>query len=300
MPLVTMRDGQAVHVRVFGQGEPVLLLHGFGMESKHWLPFIWPFLHRFRFYMPDFRGAGPSSAAYMNQEDIFQNHMEDVQDIISYFGLQDFLLAGYSLGGSTALHLQRAGGFDGVRRYLHIDQTPCIGNREGWSHGLLGERQGEFFANLHDLHDILKEYPQFEQLGDLPLAVRQQAMEILGDTFSRLLDRPLVRPVLLASSRWPWLLSRIFPMSRLNDIRVYLSSYLSGGHDYRQSLPSCQVPVTVMTGMRSPLYAPAGQRVIVDSVPQGHQVRFEKSGHLPMVNEPVKFVRELGRFLHGG
>lgn len=107
MPFVTLRDGQPIHVRICGRGEPVLLLPALGMRSCCWLPFIWPFLHGFRFYMPDFRGSGPSSAAGLNQADIFQNNREDVQDIIAHFGLQGFLLVGYSLGASVAPQARR-------------------------------------------------------------------------------------------------------------------------------------------------------------------------------------------------
>jgi pimeloyl-ACP methyl ester carboxylesterase len=34
-----------------------------------------------------------------------------VEDIVRHFGLRDLLLAGHSMGASTALHCQRAGGF---------------------------------------------------------------------------------------------------------------------------------------------------------------------------------------------
>ncbi|HEX5277121.1 MAG TPA: alpha/beta hydrolase, partial [Fluviicoccus sp.] len=69
--------------------------------------------------------------------------------------------------------------------------------------------------------------------------------------------------------------------------------------DYRAALRQCPVPVTVMVGMKSPLYAPAGQMAIADYAPHARIVRFHKSGHVPLVDEPLKFVRELGRFLHG-
>lgn len=298
MPFVTTRDKQRLHVRVIGKGHPVLMLHGLGMHSSHWLPFVLPYLGRFRFYLPDFRGAGRSSHARMNQHDIFQNHMEDVQDIIAHFELKDFLLAGYSLGGSTALHLQRAGGFSDVRRYLHIEQSPCLGNREGWNYGLFGQQQQEIFTALQRLKALLDQHGNTDQLADLSVAVRQQVTDILSDVFSRMLGRRSAAPLLKLSSRWPWLLSQLFPMTNLQDIRAYLSSYVSGGHDYRQSLRECTVPVTVMVGMRSPLYNPNGQIAIADFAPKCRVVKLENSGHVPLLDQPLRFTRELGRFLH--
>jgi non-heme chloroperoxidase len=158
MPLISLRDGQHLHVRVLGRGQAVMMLPGLGMSSSQWLPYILPYLRQFRFYLPDFRGFGLSAEIRLNQSDVFENHSQDVQDIIRHFRLDDFLLAGISLGGSTALHLQKEGGFTGVRRYLHIDQSPCVGNRHDWPHGLFGIRQDELFGQLHSLRDLLAIY----------------------------------------------------------------------------------------------------------------------------------------------
>ncbi|AXQ31755.1 alpha/beta hydrolase [Solimonas sp. K1W22B-7] len=270
-----------------------------GMDSRYWLPFLLPYLHRHRFHLPDFRGAGGSAGVRLNQRDIFQNHMEDVQDIIRHFGLRDFLLGGYSLGGSTALHLLRAGGFDGVRRYLHIDQSPCVGNREDWRYGLWGERQTELFGALRRLHGVLQEHEAVERLDELPEPARAQAIDVLADTLARIAGKPSLRRTLKAASRWPWLFSRMVPSTQLGDLRATLASYLGGGHDYRPALAGCPVPVTVMVGMRSELYHPAGQMAIAQQVRDGRVVRFEKSGHVPLSDEPLRFMRELGRFLKG-
>lgn len=296
---VVARDGQTLKVRVLGRGQPVLLLHGLGLDSRHWLPFIWPFLHRFRFYMPDFRGAGGSRSVRINQDDIFQNHMEDVQDIVDHFGLKNFLLAGYSLGGTTALHWQRAGGFAGVKRYLHIDQTPCISNRADWRYGLCGEQQDEIFGQLGKLRAVLAQHPDVEQLAHLPPTVRAQALTIVAETVSRIAGKPALRKALLTAARWPWLFSTLVPVPHLDDARRLLTSFLTTHHDYLPSLSDCPVPITVMVGMCSPLYHPAGQLAIAERAPQSRVVRMKHSGHVPQTDQPFRFTLELGRFLRG-
>ena len=89
IPVIT-RDKKNLSVRVIGQGQPVLLLHGLGMSSRHWLPFVLPYSRQFKFYMPDLRGAGHSAHIAFNQHDIIHNHMEDVQDIVQHFSLRNF------------------------------------------------------------------------------------------------------------------------------------------------------------------------------------------------------------------
>lgn len=297
MPFVEMRDGCSLYVRVIGRGRPVLMLPGLGMHSAHWLPFIWPYLGRFRFYLPDFRGHGRSFGVRLNQPDVFHNHMEDVQDVIARFRLEDFLLAGISLGGSTALHLNREAGLPGVRRYLHIDQSPCVGNRPDWPHGLFGTRQDELFGQMHRLADLLDDHAGLTHLGELPSAARREAASTLAEIVAGMTGRPLLKPVVRRVLASPGQLSRRLPLNRLDDCRAYLRAYTVGSHDYREALRACPTPVTIMVGMKSPLYAPAGQMAIADYAPRTRIVRFHRSGHVPLVDEPLKFIRELGRFL---
>lgn len=300
MPLVKMRDGQSLHVRVLGRGQPVMMLPGLGMSSTAWLPFLLPHLHRFRFYLPDFRGAGRSAAVPLKSGDVFQSHMEDVQDILAHYQLHDFLLAGISLGGSTALHLQREGGFGGVRRYLHIDQSPCVGNREDWPYGLFGERQGELFGKMRELLAVIAAHPGCEHFADLPVAARRQAAVTLSEVLAMMAGTGRAKPLIRRLLMLPRTLLGFMPMGRLADMRAYLAAYVAGGHDYRPSLREGSTPITVMVGMRSPLYAAEGQAYVAEHLPASRVVRFERSGHVPFKDEPLKFARELGRFLNDG
>lgn len=293
---VTTRDGQALRVRVLGEGQPVLLLHGLGMHSAHWLPFVWPHRHRFRFYMPDFRGAGGSRKLSFNQQDVFQNGMEDVEDVVAHFALRDLLVVGYSLGASTALHWLRAGGFERVRRYLHIDQSVCIPNAPDWSHGLLGARQAVLFDALREVATRLSAHGPDRAFVDLPVEVRMEAMDALARALSNLGAGPVLSSVCKLAARWPRLLELGFQNPTPANLQAYLSSYLNA-HDYRQSLLECRTPVTWMVGMRSALYDPEGQLAAARLAPNSQIVRFERSGHALPLTEPLKFARELARFL---
>lgn len=297
MPMIDLRDGERLHVREVGRGLPVLMLHGLGMQGAHWLPFVAPHSRNYRFILPDMRGAGRSAHVAMNQRDIFRNHMEDLQDLVKAMKLDDFVLVGYSLGASTALHWLNSGGFRGVRAYLHIDQSPCIVNGGDWNYGLFGERQPKFFAELQSLENRLAPYPGARQLSDLPPRVEAVVMLKLAETFAPVFGGERVRFAMTSVARWPWLFNRVFPMTRISDLLAHLGSYRGAGHDYRQGLRESPVPVTAFVGMRSPLYHPEGQMEVARLPRQGDAVRFEKSGHVPMADEPVKFIRELGDFL---
>jgi len=298
MPFISMRDNASLHVRVIGRGQPVLMLPGLGMSSSQWLPFVLPHRRSFQFFMPDFRGHGRSMAVPLNQADVFQNHVDDVRDIIAHFQLDDYLLAGISLGATTAMHLQKETGLSGVRRYLHIDQSPNVVNDRHWRYGLAGEKQPELFAAMAVLLSLLAEHPNVVYFDQLPADVKKQVaqqvaglLRILGAGAGALGVLRYLLP------RFPAMLARKVPLMRLDDMRAYLRAYSGAGHDYRPTLGKGNAPVTLMMGMNSPLYASQGQRLVAESAAQSRVVCFERSGHVPLMDEPLKFMREFGRFL---
>ena len=297
MPVVPLRDGQNLYVRTIGRGQPVLMLAGLGMHSGHWLPFIVPFLHRYKFYLPDFRGVGRSSHLKFNQADVFHNHYQDTADVIKHFNLKDYLLVGISLGGTTALHLQREQGFADVKAYLHIDQSPCIGNQEDWAFGLFGSQQAQIFSRMSVLHELLSQYQDYPQLADLPKNVRKQAAKTLADILVLMSNQPKLRKVFECLLISPKILAKHLPLTNVADCCAYLHAYSHLAHDYRDSLQQCATPMTVIVGMNSPLYHPQGQMQIVDYAQQAKVVKFHKSGHVPLTDEPLKFICELKRFL---
>lgn len=295
MPFVPTRDGQRLHVRVLGRGpRPVLLLHGLGSSGAQWLPFAWRLQREATFYLPDLRGHGRSREVAFNQPDMFQNHAEDVEDIVAHLGLDDFLLGGHSMGATTSLHWLAAGGFSGVRGYLHIDQAPSVANREDWPHGLLGAGQDDYFEGLQALAELLDAHADHPHVATLPHSARARAVELLARAQERL-GSPLPAQALRAIGRVPALLRRL-PLVSPRQMQGILGTYLQS-RDYREALRDCAVPVTVMVGMRSLLYAPEGQMAIADYAPDCRIVTFERGGHLLPFEQPLKFVRELRRFI---
>lgn len=297
MPMVLMRDHQSVHVRVIGRGTPVLMLHGVGMDSRHWMPYIAPLLHRFRFYLPDFRGAGKSAATPFSQADVFANLAQDVEDIIRYFDLKDFLLVGYSLGASTSLHVMQNGGFGQVRRYLHIDQSPTIANPADGPFGLMGSRQTDFFATLSALHAILDAHPQVEYLHGLPKSARVRASRLLAEVLAVAAGQPLIAALLRHAARSSRLFSLLARNYRLDTMRHYLWSYFNLQHDYRDALRNTNTPITFFVGKQSILYDFNAQQAMGALPRNARVVCFERGGHLLKMEQPLLFMQELRRFL---
>src|SRR6478735_1350211 len=55
-------NGVRLHYRIAGQGDPVVLLHGYAQDSRMWLPLMAELAKTHTVIAPDLRGFGESSA----------------------------------------------------------------------------------------------------------------------------------------------------------------------------------------------------------------------------------------------
>jgi pimeloyl-ACP methyl ester carboxylesterase len=95
----------------------------------------------------------------------------------------------------------------------------------------------------------------------------------------------------------PRLQSLLLPSNRVDYMAWYINNYLYHREDYRAAIQKLKCPVTFLSGSQSKLYPVEGQTLITQSIPHAKQVRFEKSGHTPLLTEPVKFSKEIAAFL---
>jgi pimeloyl-ACP methyl ester carboxylesterase len=94
--------------RVQGQGEPLLLLHGFMGSSADWIHLfdLDDLARRYRLIMPDARGHGRST----NPSGAFTHRLcaQDARALLDHLQIDRVKAVGVSSGGNTLLHLATA------------------------------------------------------------------------------------------------------------------------------------------------------------------------------------------------
>lgn len=96
-------NGVRLHYMTAGQGEPLFLLHGVPKTSYHWrhvIPLLTP---HFTVIAPDLRGLGDSEHTPDGYD--MKNMAEDIAQLATALGYENFLLAGEDWGASTAYQL---------------------------------------------------------------------------------------------------------------------------------------------------------------------------------------------------
>lgn len=298
MPHYCMPDGEQLFVREFGQGQPVLVLSGLGMQSWQWLPFLYPQAKNHKFIIPDWRGFGGSQRCKIPEMDAISSHWRDIDSLIEQLQLDQFSVIAYSMGATTAMHGMQYSNLNAkLTRYLHIDQTPKISVDETWQYGLLSQQQPKLKQLLADISQLLALRSDAKLLSDLDSISRQHLLELwLG--FLQLQASNKFTPLIFnIALKQPKLQSLILPMQRLDYLAWYINNYLHHNEDYRDAIAQLSCPSTFFIGEKSRLYPAAGQKMIASSVKNAKQIIFEKSGHTPLISEPIKFGREIAQFL---
>ena len=103
MPILTVNQVQ-YNVEVYGNGEPLVLLHGFTGSTENWTPLVLKLTAQYQLILVDILGHGktdsPSDPARYQIETVAQ----DLYDIFQSLELHRPSLLGYSMGGRLALY----------------------------------------------------------------------------------------------------------------------------------------------------------------------------------------------------
>jgi 3-oxoadipate enol-lactonase len=100
----TRSDGVRIAYRDEGSGRPVLLLHGHTLDGRMWDGVVAPLTAAgMRLLRPDLRGHGASERPPKGYH--WSHHCADAAAVLDAAGIDQTIVAGFSLGGGIALEL---------------------------------------------------------------------------------------------------------------------------------------------------------------------------------------------------
>ncbi|MDP4281220.1 MAG: alpha/beta fold hydrolase [Bacteroidota bacterium] len=107
-------------LRRYGQGFPVIILHGLLGNSDYWIPFARKLASDFDVIVPDLRNHGHSPHSRFFT---YKTLTEDILELINDLKLQHCCLIGHSMGGKTAMMLALENpGF--IEKLVVVDISP--------------------------------------------------------------------------------------------------------------------------------------------------------------------------------
>lgn len=96
-------NGKKIYYEVYGEGPPLLLLHGYSMSSKSWQPYVSNYDQDYEVYLIDLTGHGKSEAF---KEDLsIESVGKDLHALIQYLKIEKIKAIGFSFGGDVLFQL---------------------------------------------------------------------------------------------------------------------------------------------------------------------------------------------------
>ena len=115
-------DDVLIHYTIGGQGDPLVLLHGFPQHSYMWRKVMPALAERFTVIAPDQKGMGGSSIPAAGYDK--KTMAKDIHGLVQQLGFGEISLVGYDLGGGTA-YAYASEHPDEVKRLAILEYSPA-------------------------------------------------------------------------------------------------------------------------------------------------------------------------------
>jgi pimeloyl-ACP methyl ester carboxylesterase len=126
MPIVTATDKTKLYVKDWGQGRPVILMHGWPLTADSWDDQAMALADAgFRAIAYDRRGFGRSEQPWSGYD--YNTLADDLANVIEQTGAKDATLVGFSMGGGeVARYMSRHAGKGVVKAALVASVVPFM------------------------------------------------------------------------------------------------------------------------------------------------------------------------------
>lgn len=267
-------DGEKIHVKVSGEGSPLILLHGWTSSSQEWFPFLSELQAHHRVYRWDARGHGGHALSHPGSATV-DRMARDLKNLIDHFDLKEATAVGHSMGALTLWQYLRDHGVHGLARLCLIDQSPRLLTAEDWGHGIYGEfgvdRNQQLVQWLEE--DFAEGVLKLTALG-LNERARQKYLENASG----------------------WERSRQALRAQNPEPLIHCWNSLTAA-DYRDVLATIPLPTLLVYGGQSNFYRVETARYVAREIPNALLEIYEGTDHSPHQWQRERFVRDLLGFI---
>lgn len=221
MPFIKANDGTQLYYKDWGQGRPIVLIHGWPLDADMWEAQAPALAYAgFRVISYDRRGFGRSDQPWTGFD--YNTMSDDLATIIAGLALKDAALVGFSMGGGEiARYMSRHGGKDVSKVVLVSSICPFLLKTPDHPNGA----PKDLFDGI--VHGLEQDRPHF-----------------LQDFFKKVFGIGLLSsPVSSAALQWTLSLAMLAsPKATVDCVRAF------GETDLRADMAAFKVPTLIIHG----------------------------------------------------
>ena len=260
MPQIAFSD-LSLHYQESGVGTPVILIHGHPFDCTSWLPQLIASFPGFRLIAPDLRNFGRTTSP--NPPAGFSTYARDLIALADALALDEFYVAGLSMGGQIALEIAAA----------------APGR-------LLGLILCDTFAQLDTPAKKAGRFALAARLDSEGMAA--YALEVLPKMLcaKTIAERPEVAAELV----------RMIERAPAHGASAALRTRAER-RDYLPLLPTLNLPTLIVVGAHDEFTPVADAELMHQHIRNSTLAVLEDAGHLTNLEQPAAFNRALASFL---
>lgn len=265
-------DGEKLHLKISGEGPPLVLLHGWTASHQEWFPFLVELNKHHTVYRWDARGhgGGPLAGAMPT----VSRMARDLANLLEHYELSEVCAVGHSMGALTLWQYIRDFGGSRLGKLCLIDQSPKLITSKDWNHGVYGDFDADkasgFVSELEE--NFAESVLRLSALG-LNSRARQKYVE----------------------NAKGWEKSR-FWLQQL-DAKPLIACWQSLTEaDYRDVLEQISIPALLIYGGESNFYRTSTAHYVRDQIPGAILHIYEGTDHSPHQWQRERFTQDLLAF----
>jgi 3-oxoadipate enol-lactonase len=264
MPTISVGSA-SLNVLDQGRGSPLLLVHGFPLDSTMWREQVSELSKTFRVLVPDLRGFGQSSPVSGDDAVVTMAHFaDDLAAMLSAMGIAGpVALCGLSMGGYVAFQFA-ARHADKLGRLILCDTKAAADTKEA------GENRHKLAAK------VLSEGSQAAADAMLPKLFSKRAIEAQAPYVEEM------RQVIL----------RTQPRTIAAALRG-----MAAREDFTAQLETIDVPTLVLCGAEDVITPPAEMRPIAAAIGGAEYCEVPAAGHMSPLEDPRTVNQAIRKFL---
>ena len=277
---VVPRQDVDLHVRVYGQGAPLLLLSGGpGGSCEELLSIVAELCDEHELYLLEQRATGRSRVTPLDATTIrLERYVGDVEAVRAHFELDAWSLLGHSAGGAVAM-------------------ATLAAHPERVARSVLVETAGPDLGFVQEAPARLRhseaEQAEMARLGRELAAAKAGSAQVIARELFRLwlegsvYDRNLVAELADAYVHEPTL----YQVAGL-----FMQNLMSDGYDLKPALANATSPCLIVQG-REGYMGPSVGEAIAACMPNAELCVLDACGHYPMFEQPEAFYERVRSFL---
>ncbi len=267
----------SLHVEVYGQGEPLVMLHGWGMHGGMWGDVVAKLAETNSVHVVDLPGHGFNAGGGQNVEPQLPcsllhspYSLDSITEALCAEFSHPITLCGWSLGGQIALHWVRREP-QKIQRLILVSSTPYFVRQGDWDCAMEAETLAGFAAALTENYAMTLR--------------RFLALQVRGSEGER---------ELLASLR-----TALFSRGEPDLVALQAALNILRDSDQRKELASIEQATLIIAGERDTLTPLAASVYMANKMPNARLAEIKGAAHAPFLSHPEIFAQHIKDFMYG-